>query len=344
MKIDAYSLDFSSSRTFSRTQTSRVSHEYAFMDIMDNRMAGLSGNLINPSSSDSQRASPWLSIVNLNGQEAVGLTDQFLFELDKMRQIMADIMARFQEIMSHGCSCQHARVFQIYDMPVQNFSMFRTWEYTQVRTYSHSETENLLVSAGGVVRTADNREIDFSFDLQMDRSFFREETFQFTQTGAVLTDPLVVQTEADAPLLWGGAFSFDLDLDGSNEDLPVPEPGYGFLSLDLNQDGKINDGSELFGPSTGSGFGELSDYDLDHNFWIDENDEIFDQLTLWERSESGEMTLTRIRDAGLGAIYLGGLDSGFDLRDEENTLTGRVRKTSIALTEAGEALGVHDLK
>ena len=67
-------------------------------------------------------------------------------------------------------------------------------------------------------------------------------------------------------------FSFDLDSDGVKEDIPMIRPGSGFLALDLNKDGIINNGNELFGPHTGDGFVELSSYDKDTNNWIDEND------------------------------------------------------------------------
>jgi hypothetical protein len=42
--------------------------------------------------------------------------------------------------------------------------------------------------------------------------------------------------------------------------------------------GRIDSGSELFGPATGSGFGELAALDGDGNGWIDENDDAFARL------------------------------------------------------------------
>ena len=41
-------------------------------------------------------------------------------------------------------------------------------------------------------------------------------------------------------------------------------------ALDINEDGKINDGKELFGTASGNGFGDLAAYDQDNNGWIDE--------------------------------------------------------------------------
>jgi hypothetical protein len=42
------------------------------------------------------------------------------------------------------------------------------------------------------------------------------------------------------------------------EDISFAAQSSGFLVLDKNADGIINNGSEMFGPSTGSGFIDLS--------------------------------------------------------------------------------------
>ena len=225
------------------------------------------------------------------------------------------------------------------------FSQSVAWEYeySETTTHTYEENENTLVSADGIIKTADNREIDFTFDFEMSRSFLREESFAWTETGYVFMDPLVIRTDMDAPLLSGGTFSFDLDIDGEMEDMQTPGPGMAFLALDLNEDGEINDGSELFGPSTNNGFGELAEWDWDGNDWIDENDEVFDRLTLWESNEDGEMQLTSLKDSGIGAIYLAGVESTFDLTNEENETWARVGRTSIALTEEGDVLPVQEL-
>ena len=41
--------------------------------------------------------------------------------------------------------------------------------------------------------------------------------------------------------------------------------GSGYLALDKNGDGTINDGSELFGTRNGDGFADLAQYDEDGN-------------------------------------------------------------------------------
>ena len=57
-------------------------------------------------------------------------------------------------------------------------------------------------------------------------------------------------------------FYFDLDADGKEEEISVLN-GSGYLALDKNGDGTINDGSELFGTRNGDGFADLAQYDED---------------------------------------------------------------------------------
>ena len=351
MKIDAFSMNLSSSRTHSETLTTEISTDFSFVNLMDNRLAEFSETtareffISSQSVSTMVQSSSWVIPVSLDGNQAVTMTDRFMSQLSGMRQIMDDVMSQFRQRMGGSGAFRITQVQQIYVLPVSQSSlvMDRAFEVNRYINTSYEESESLSVSADGVVQTADNREIEFSLDLSMDRQFFSEDEVVLTDTGYALIDPLVIQTDADAPLLSGGQFSFDLDMDGEAEDLPLPGAGYAFLALDLNGDGIINDGSELFGPSTGNGFAELADYDLDHNQWIDENDGIFDELVLWEQAEEG-MTLTRLEDAGIGAIYLAGIPSRFDLTSEDNEVMGQVTHTSVALTEEGEAVAVHEVE
>lgn len=364
MKIESFDLDLSSTRTYTESYSSEFTRELSFVDLMDTRL-GETDNRTRQiteshsiSSDDSgaqevsfnvsrrfERTSEWFYSVSVEDQELVSLSDRFLFELEKMRQIASKLMEALESMMVDGCQCYLDKFNQVYAMSLErtDTSQYLSWNYSQTHTETYEESESTHVFADGIVRTADNREIDFNFQFQMDRTFLREDAFTWTESGVALIDPLIIRTDMTAPLLSGTEFSFDLDLDGDLEDMPAPGPGMGFLALDLNEDGIINDGSELFGPSTGSGFGELAEYDLDGNNWIDENDAVFDQLTLWQSAESGGMTLTRLQDAGIGAIYLAGVESSFDLTDNENDTWARISKTSVALTENGDVLPVQEL-
>lgn len=352
MKIDSFDVNLSSSRTYTESHFQEITHKFSFVDLMDLKLENQQEPVrevedVGPGILQvAGGGSPWYQPVMVGGRPAVNLSDQFVSELQKMRQVMDSIMDSFRNMMGH-CRCSLDQVNQVYAMPIgrTDRSRYVAWEYTQTQTRTYTESEQTRVQANGIVRTADNREIDFSMDMEMSRSFLKEEYFSRTEAGYALIDPLVVGADVDTPMLFGGQFSFDLDLDPDNglEEMSMPAPGFGFLSLDLNKDGKINDGSELFGPTTGDGFKELAAYDLDHNNWIDENDAVFDALTLWEPDQDNGMTLTRIKDAGIGAIYLASVASPFDLKNQDNELLARVGKTSIALSEAGEVLPVQEV-
>jgi len=202
----------------------------------------------------------------------------------------------------------------------------------------HEEREQTRVSACGVVKTGDDREIRFNLDLSMDRQFLAERCVgvEFTAP-AVLRDPLVINFDGGAAGLANAGFRFDLDSDGKAEQTSFVAPGSGFLALDLNGDSAINDGRELFGAVTGNGFTELGSHDADGNRWIDEGDPVFERLRVWSRDAGGGEGLSTLAEKGVGAIYLGHTPSEFSLKDRNNALQGRVRATGIYLTESGAA-------
>jgi hypothetical protein len=129
----------------------------------------------------------------------------------------------------------------------------------------------------------------------------------------------------------------DLDGDGKEEKISFLEQGSGFLALDQNGDGIINDGNELLGPKTGDGFRELAAFDSDENGWIDENDPVFHNLRIWIKDETGKDSLVALGEKGLGAIYLGNVNTNFSLKGEENELQAQIQKTGIFLKEDGQA-------
>ncbi len=80
--------------------------------------------------------------------------------------------------------------------------------------------------------------------------------------------------------------------------------GSGFLGLDSNNNGRIDNGKELFGTQSGDGFADLARYDSDGNGWIDEGDPVYARLKVWLKDASGADKVISLADAGVGAIYL----------------------------------------
>ncbi len=203
-------------------------------------------------------------------------------------------------------------------------------------SYYHEEIEQTQFSTVGTVRTSDGREINFNLGLSMSRRF--QEYAQTTSVGEFvqMTDPLVINLDTAMTTLSDQKFEFDLDCDGIKESISQLGGGNGFLALDKNGDGVINDGSELFGTKSGDGFADLSQYDEDGNGWIDENDAIFEKLLVWAKDENGNDELYTLKEAGVGAMCLQRAATDFSLNSlKDNQANGRIRSTGIFLYENG---------
>lgn len=202
---------------------------------------------------------------------------------------------------------------------------------------THYESEKISFRSTGIVKTSDGKEIAVDLQLSMSREFYSSQSIHIRAGDAVRKDPLVINFDAPAAKLTDIKFSFDIDCDGYSDQISRLSTGSGFLALDLNNDGKINNGSELFGALSGDGFLDLSQYDLDGNGWIDENDEIFDKLRIWTKDEYGNDILFALGEKGIGAICLGNASTPFSLKNAENKENGVIQKTGIFLRENGTA-------
>lgn len=210
-------------------------------------------------------------------------------------------------------------------------------------SYYHREEEHTTFSTTGMVKTADGRELSFNLEFSMSRRFeeYYEETYK---TGVTYCDPLVINLDTNVASVSDQKFFFDLDQDGEEEEISMLGSGSGFLALDLNGDGVINDGGELFGTKSGNGFADLAKYDSDGNGWIDEADEIWDKLLIWTKDEKGNDTLYHLSDLGVGAIGLGSVSTEFAMNSaQDNHTNAMLRRTGIFLYENGNVSTVQHL-
>ena len=206
------------------------------------------------------------------------------------------------------------------------------WTTRRVETLSESETTQF--SAQGTVRTKDGQTLGFALDLDMRREFSCTSDEIHTNTVA-LRDPLVLSFDGKACELADKRFTFDLDADGQPDSIPFLAPNSGFLAIDRDQDGRIADGSELFGTRSGDGFADLRTYDLDGNGWIDEADPVYDRLRVWRHEADGTDQVKDLREADIGAVYLGSAASAFKLANADGQTLGQVRSSGIYLRENG---------
>ena len=213
-----------------------------------------------------------------------------------------------------------------------------TWQRVTATSGFVSESESTTFASSGMVKTQDGRSIDFNIEVSMSRAFTSQINTLTTQN-YIKTDPLVINLDTDIGSVTDQKFLFDLDSDGDEEEISFAGKGSGFLALDKNGDGRIGDGSELFGTKSGDGFKDLAAFDEDGNGWIDENDSIYSKLKVWTKDEDGNDYLINLKDADVGAIYLDNADTQFSLKDGNNRLNGEIKKTGIYLHESTGAAG-----
>jgi hypothetical protein len=209
------------------------------------------------------------------------------------------------------------------------------WGMEYDRQVRHYEAEVTTFSANGVIKTADGKQISFNLELMMSREYYAESNFSLRAGDALFKDPLVLNFNGSAAQLTNTRFAFDIDVDERLDDIAFVGPDSGFLALDRNDNGTIDDGSELFGALSGNGFADLARYDTDGNRWIDENDSIFADLRVWQRDANGTDRLATLAQMGIGALYLGNVSTPFSLNNAGNQSLGQVRTTGIYLNEDG---------
>ena len=201
------------------------------------------------------------------------------------------------------------------------------------REYERTESEKMSFSVQGEIQFDDGSRQSVDFSMQMARSESYKESLS-TVSQLVFKDPLVISFSGPV-MLTDNRFELDLDLDDSMDSLWELGGDAGWLALDKNHDGIINDGSELFGALSKSGFDDLSVYDVDKNGFIDSSDEVFDNLLIW-RKQAGFEQLTSLKDEGVGALSVASAETPFLLKNKENLVQARIRESGIFIRETGE--------
>jgi hypothetical protein len=216
------------------------------------------------------------------------------------------------------------------------------------RTETYRESQRMSFDTAGIVNTSDGRQIRFDMSVTANYEFFSESAV--TEIAAAesvsmrICDPLVINLGGALPEFTKDRYAFDITIDGVKDNIFMPTNGSGFLALDKDGNGAIDDGSELFGAMSGNGFAELSAYDNDGNGWIDEGDAAFEQLKImFVDKDSGETTLVSLKESGVGAIFLGSTKNGYEIKGDNNELVGVVQRNGIFLNENGGAGSIYHI-
>ena len=208
---------------------------------------------------------------------------------------------------------------------------------------SYSEFESSMFTATGSVVTESGQTIDVDFSQYSERNYYEENSMSVEMGQVNLKDPLVINLEGQGLELSDEKYQFDLDNDGQKDNVNFATGSSGFLALDLNENGKIDDGSELFGALTGNGFAELAKYDEDGNGFIDSGDSVFEKLQFYQKDANGNDSLQSVKDLNIGAFYLGSQDSPFQVKDSNNDLQAVVRSSGVFINNDGTTGGLQQI-
>jgi hypothetical protein len=195
----------------------------------------------------------------------------------------------------------------------------------------YSEAETSAFAADATVQTVDGREMHVALSLLMQRRF--ESTTSVTVTSGQRKDPLLLNLAGNGPELGAVKYAFDLDADGTQEMVSMATGQSAFLALDRNGDGRIGDGSELFGALGGDGFAELARHDDDGNGFIDAGDSVYARLLAFGKDASGADVLTPLATLGIGALYLGSVETPFSVNTAANETLAVVRRSGLWIGE-----------
>lgn len=214
----------------------------------------------------------------------------------------------------------------------------------QMENISFRAAQSLDFSFTGTFVSEDGQESEFNVEVSMTQTLAMEQrTTDKFQKWMELHDPLVIDYAGNGVDLSDQKFSFDLDSDGESDQISLLNKGSGFLVLDRNENGMVDNGMELFGTKSGDGFKDLSLFDEDQNGVIDKSDSVFDKLRVWKRDESGDNSLVALGEVGIGAISLNAKKNQYDFLSAQGELNGRLQKSSQFLKNDGNVGGIHHI-
>ncbi len=253
---------------------------------------------------------------------------------DQIAQLRATLLERILKLMQLFGGDNQSRGFKHTLSNMSDMLTSNSFVKVTTVTMTHVQEEETSFSGTGTALTEDGRAIDFGVSFSMSKRLC-EYAGMSVASAVSFIDPLVINVGSDITHVSDQSFFFDLDCDGKEEKLSNLSSGSGFLAFDKNGDGKIGDGSELFGAKSGNGFADLAAYDKDGNGWIDENDEIYEKLSIWVRNEDGTDSLLGLKESDVGAIYLGSADTQMSHHNSDFIMSAMTRASGLFLRESG---------
>ena len=179
-------------------------------------------------------------------------------------------------------------------------------------TESNSTNEIISTTGTPVLKVEQVLSAEISIEIEARLELRIETTEQATpvqqEQRPRRSDPLALDLNDNGLETSGIAYGvqFDINADGKLDQTSFISGGDAFLALDINGNGHIDNGHELFGDQNGddNGYQALAHYDDNRDGIIDQNDAVFQQLRLFTQSRDGTQHLQTLEERGVASLSL----------------------------------------
>lgn len=189
--------------------------------------------------------------------------------------------------------------------------------------------EKTTVKTSGAIETSSGT-INFSMESSLASAHINIKRNRFK-------DPLIIGLDGQIADFSDKKMQFDLDADGTKDQIAMLKGNSAYLAMDKNHNGKIDDGTELIGTQNG-GFNELQELDSDKNGFIDENDAAYKDLKIWKKTDRSDKVKS-LSESKIGALYAEGVNNNYEYISNGNTV-GFLSGSSFGISEDGQMLSI----
>ncbi|HGH5980867.1 TPA: calcium-binding protein, partial [Kluyvera georgiana] len=213
---------------------------------------------------------------------------KYLYELSLKYPALAPLNEQAQNEM--------AMIYTLRDNP--NFDeseLSRNSALQELCGFLDSKVQNYAELIHNINKAIDNDPSLALDPLRLLDLFGNDFMFPSIEKAEKTTSPIIIDLDNDGveTISKNNDIYFDHDGNGFSENTGWVSPDDGLLVYDINKDGKIDTGQELWGNNTitngnyaPNGFVALKKWDTDNNNKIDYDDSIWDDLKIWQDSNS----------------------------------------------------------
>jgi hypothetical protein len=260
-----------------------------------------------------------------NAFQTVGMVKRILAQLSSHTADWLDkpLVAEFNS--SNSANLQFSAAFSQQSVWL-NTAEQRSTADTLISEQWEFGYQAVQASFSGQLTLDSGESIQFALDFSMEVSWAR-----YSYSEQRLQDPLLLSLAGTPVQLTDSSTEFDLLGNGHMVKLPQLGAQQYYLAYDRDQNKQINNGTELFGPTTGNGFAELAEFDDNGNGFIDPSDDIWQYLYLWQP----EQNLLSMQQAQLGAISIESVVTRMPLYNSQHQLTAQLQRSGLAFQQDG---------